>query len=226
MTKYETLDLSDICNVGLSEVPLKPAFGLQEYRGIPFIIGGDSQDESNLFLKLDSNSGPVRIKVNKKAYQVIFAHRLLDSKFMKDGSIGCNAAEYKFFMKDGSEKSTFIRERFEISSILKDAIPGVPGSPFSAVPDSDDSLMDRFEGPWDQIGRRQMESSQATVLDYYLWNWCNELSDTEIDYIEMIPGELPVLIAAITLSKVNENPFARVGKRPVKIRVNSNDSMK
>ena len=80
---------------------------------------------------------------------------------------------------------------------------GVPGAPFSAVPDSDDSLMDRFEGRWDQVGRRQMESSQASVQDYYLWNWCNESSGKEIDYIELIPGELPVLIAAVTLSHVD-----------------------
>ena len=80
MAKYETLDLSDICNVGVDEFPAKPSLGLQEYRGIPFMIGGESQNISNLFLKLDSNSGTVRIKVNKKAYQVIFAHKLLDSK--------------------------------------------------------------------------------------------------------------------------------------------------
>jgi hypothetical protein len=223
MAKYETLDISGICNVGLSEFPEKPALGLQEYRGIPFMIGGISQDSSNLFLKLDFNSGPTRIKVDKKACQVIFAHRLLDSKFMKDGSLGCVAAEYKFRMKDGSETSIAIRERFEIASVLPDAIPGVPGAPFSAVPDSDDYLMDRFEGRWDLNGRRQMESAQASVQDYYLWNWCNELSGKEIDYIELIPGELPVLIAAVTLSNVDENPFARVGRRPVKIEVNSNE---
>ena len=68
-----------------------------------------------------------------------------------------------------------------------------------------------------------MESSQATVQDYYLWNWRNESSDKEIDYIDLIPGELPVLIAALTLSNVDENPFARSGKRPVKIEVNSNE---
>ena len=180
MTKYEMLDISGICNVGLAEFSEKPAFGLQEYRGIPFMIGGRSQNSSNLFFKLDSNSGPVRIKVNKKACQVIFAHRILDSKFMQDGSLGCVAAEYKFIMKDGTETSVFIRERFEIAFISPDAIPGVPGAPFSAVPDSDDSLMDRFEGRWDQVGRRQMESSQASVQDYYLWNWCNESSGKEI----------------------------------------------
>ena len=223
MAKYETLDLSGICNVGLEEFPASPALGLQEYRGIPFLIGGGSQNISNLFLKLDSNSGTVRIKVDKKAHQVIFAHKLLDSKFMKDGSIGCSAAEYKFIMKDGSKTSVSIRERFEIASISPDAIPGVPGAPFSAVSDADDSLMDRFEGRWDQVGRRQMESSQATVQDYYLWNWRNESSDKEIDYIDLIPGELPVLIAALTLSNVDENPFARSGKRPVKIEVNSNE---
>ena len=86
MAKYETLDLSGICNIGLNEFSVKPAFGFQEYRGIPFVIGDESQDSSNLFLKLDSNSGPIRINVNKKAYRVIFAHRLLDSKFMKDAS--------------------------------------------------------------------------------------------------------------------------------------------
>ena len=65
MAKYETLDLSGICNIGLKEFSVKPAFGLQEYRGVPFAIGDGSQDSSNLFLKLDSNSGPVRIKVDK-----------------------------------------------------------------------------------------------------------------------------------------------------------------
>ena len=133
MAKYETLDLSGICNIGLKEFSVKPAFGLQEYRGVPFAIGDGSQDNSNVFLKLDSNSGPVRIKVDKKAYRVIFAHRLLDSRFMKDASVGSVAAEYKFRMKDGSETSVAIRERFEIATVLPDAIPPVKPTIFIEI---------------------------------------------------------------------------------------------
>ena len=47
-----------------------------------------------------------------------------------------------------------VRDRFEISTVPS----SYGGAPFVAVPDTNDQVLPRTEGPWDMVGRRQTEA--------------------------------------------------------------------
>ncbi len=161
MAEYEPLDLSSWCNSGLEALgdDADAPVGGQEFRGIPFLIGGRNFPAgSQCFLLLREGQG-VSVPVGKPAQYVVFAHRLMQSDLMEGMGLGRVVAEYVFHYSDGEEVRVPLRERFEISAVPTDHIMRLAlGVPYRALPDQKDSLMDRHEGSWGMAGRRQMES--------------------------------------------------------------------
>ena len=112
-----------------------------------------------------------------------------------------------------------IRERFEISSVPMDSFRGASGLPFLAVTDGKHELFPRNEGPWQELGRRQTEYLQATAKSYFLWCWSNPEPGVAVESIQIVPKGPAFVIAGVTLSHMDEHPFARQGRREAKITI-------
>ncbi|HET6387321.1 MAG TPA: hypothetical protein VFJ58_28350, partial [Armatimonadota bacterium] len=221
MLEYEPIDLSPFCNAGpeMIKCDCQPRIGAQTFQGLPFEIGGEG---ARCFIAFgpDLVSKPVRVPIEKPANWVIFAHRIFNSRLHEGDPPGRVYASYAFVYENGERVTTPIRERFEAGDIP----PGWGELPFIAVPDEKDGVRnDRYRGDWGSAGFRQTEASQALPRDYYLWAWQNPRPDRRIDHIEILPGagdesKTPgFLIAAITLSHLEESPFCQSAAVPVKL---------
>lgn len=218
MSDYDPLHLHAYHNAdtGIFDGNGNPGVGEQIFHGIPFSIGdgldgnacliGFGKDESLI-------SDPLEIPVNSRAYNVVFAHTLLETQIYKGGPIGYQVANYRFQYEDGEVVDAPIRERFEIS-----VLPLEWGQyPFLSVPDQKSSLIDRYDGPWEQAGRRQTEADQGWPGGYFLWSWSNPRPESVIESIMVEPGDLKFVISAITLGRVDEDPLCRRAAKSVKI---------
>jgi hypothetical protein len=94
------------------------------------------------------------------------------------------------------------------------------------VPDQKDGLPNRYAGQWSAGGNRQTEVTYAHRNDYYLWAWHNPRPETMIESLTIEPGERKFLIAAITLGQIDEEPFYRQGRRPVRITLSQSSDRK
>ena len=217
MNAYHPLDLSESYNAGPDVLPAgsEVETGAITMRGLPFRIGGA---DSNCFIALDASAGPMTIPVGGSARRVVFAHALLETSVPWGGPLGIPVADYVFRLSGGREERVPIRERFEIASApFPGAVPGVPSPPFRAVNDGQHRLLPRREGPWEETGRRQMEVAQALLKLYHLWAWKNPEPDAAVESIEIVPRGPRFMIAAITLGQLDEHPFVRQRRRPVKV---------
>jgi hypothetical protein len=212
MSDYTPLELESRYNVGTAFVgaEVHPKIGEQWFHGLPFQIGADT---NRCFIGFQSGAQPVTIPVNDTAFTLIFVHALLESQVMEGEPIGRVLAHYVVRDADGETVRIPIRERFEVSKI-----PTIWGQwPFLAVPDQKDWLAERYSGQWSDAGSRQTEANYAHQHDYYLWAWRNPHPERIIEMLTIEPGERKFLVAAITLGQIDEEPFARQGRRPVKI---------
>ncbi|MCC6629831.1 MAG: CehA/McbA family metallohydrolase [Chloroflexi bacterium] len=216
MTDYEPVDLSVWCNAGAALLGADTPLGLQVFHGLPFQIGASRPAPSSPCVIHFGSAGcpdPLRIAIGRPAHRVIVAHRLLESTLYEGGSLGEVVAEYVFHLAGGERVVAPTRERFEILAL------SVPwgGHAFNAVPDRANELQPRYEGRWDDYGRRQTEVSQAVPHRYVLWTWTNPRPAQAVVDLEIVPKGPSFLIAAVTLGHLDEHPFNRAGARPVKI---------
>jgi len=220
MVDYETLDLSKLCNAGpeLLADDAQAEAGYQDMRGLPFLVGSpDGKPGGDRFIAVGPDEGGVTIPVNARARRVILAHCLLESNVAQDGRWGVPVADYIFHLAGGVQERVPVRERFEIGTT-----PGVGTIPgghqtFRAVTDGHASMMSRYEGPWGMAGWRQLEARGNELRNYWLWPWVNPHPERTIESLEIVPVGARFIIAGITLSHVDEHPFAREGMRPARI---------
>lgn len=211
---YQTINLAPVCNSGLAfirpNVRLTP--GLQHYRGLPFRIGGEPPDAERCLIGFAADdTNPRVVPIGAPAKNVLFAHALLESRILEGEPVGAIVAHYVVRYADGAEIRLPMRERFEIAV--------VPiwwgGLPLLAVPDSNEGLMPRYTGRWDQMGERQAEAEQAWPEYFYLWNWTNPHPERAIESITLVPAGRKMVVAAITLGHIDEQPLRRTAKREV-----------
>ena len=216
MSDYVTIDLSQHCNVNASWVKQDEEFprGELSLRGLPFQIASDEKNQAR-FLGFGSGgySSPIEIPINRHVRWVIFAHRLMESKILEGELPGREICSYGFKYSEGVEVRAPIRERFEISYLAQHWGQAA----FFAVPDAQDSLFPREEGRWEETGQRQTEVKQAWPRWFVLWAWKNPDPDQEVEAIRVDPGDRAFLIAGITISNLEEEPFGREPLRPVLI---------
>jgi hypothetical protein len=153
---YTPLDLSSVCNAGadcLQDTEALPT-GCQMFHGIPFQIGSPGGEGHYCLIRLAGHDGALSIEAgDSPARHVLFAHRQLATQLLNGGSLGEVVAHYTLHYADGGGTLIPIRERFEIATV-----PTRWGQmPFLAVADQPDSLLPRYEGPWDAAGFRQAE---------------------------------------------------------------------
>lgn len=208
MDAYEPLDLSATCNAGMEFLGAqrRAPVGIQSFHGLPFQIGDADGAVKNCFIAFGSGyqEGALRIPIEKSVRNIVVAHRLMGSEIMNNGPLAESVAEYIFHLEGGETVSAPIRERFEISTV-----PNAGGAPFRSFQDQKDSLQPRFEGPWGNAGRRQMEANRANARGYVLWVWENPSPEKTVESLEVIPTGSSFLIAAITLGHANEYPISR-----------------
>ena len=218
MSDYEPLNLAEHLNGGLDALGAGSTaeIGPRHFRGLPFAIG---DDPARCFISLDGDSEPVNVPVGGAASRIIFAHRLLTSDIDDGGPVGVHVADYVFSLVDGQQHVVSIRERFETGFIPTDSFRGASGLPFLAVTDGKHRMMPRKEGQWQELGRRQTEYLQATARSYFLWSWTNPEPDVPVESIEIVPRGPAFVIAGVTLSHVDERPFARHGRREAVITI-------
>ncbi len=212
MPDYKPLELDLNYNVGTAFIgaDARPKIGEQAFHGLPFKIG---KDRGCCFIGWEAGAQATTIPVNDTAYNLIFVHTLLESQVLQGEPIGRPMAHYAVQYADNKIIRIPIRERFEIS-----VIPTTWGQwPFLAVPDQKDWLAERYAGQWSEAGRRQTEAYYAHQHDYYLYAWRNPHPEQVIAKLTVEPGERKFVVAAITLGQVDEEPFVRQGRRPVKI---------
>ena len=241
MTDYQPLDLSALCNSGVDALvehaaagfvkpprdltqpsayepqspQSTPRIGGQMFQGLPFQIGGRPASEDSCYLLLGAGPGTdtASVKVDSKARNIIFVHRLLDSEIEDGGPLGVHVADYVVHLEGGESVTVPIRERFEISIVP----PAWGGLPYRAVSDEKNSLPPRYVGAWEQAGRRQTEALRGAALDYFLWAWVNPQPDKTIEAIELVAKGPRFIVAGITLGHLDEHPFVRTGARELKI---------
>ena len=126
--------------------------------------------------------------------------------------MGSPCAEYVFTLVDGARHPVIIRERFEIGDIV-----GWGQLPFLALSDEQHHLFERWRGDWSAAGFRQTESQQGWPRDYFLWRWRNPNPGVALQRIDLVPRQAQVLIAAITLGLVDEDPLTHSGAVPVRV---------
>ncbi len=228
MMDYEYIDMSAWCNAGIECLPGEnPLLGEQSMRGLPFIVGSRDGDASeDRYISLAEGESAVTVPIGKTAHNVIFAHRQLETEQPANGPIGVRVADYEIRFADSETVTVPIRERYEISAVGdRQGISryGV-GYPFLAVTDQEDTLMPRYEGRYDETGRRQTEVVQAQPAWYWLWAWRNPTPGRTIESISIVPRGPRFIVAGITLGHVDEHPFSRDARIPV--RVELKDSLK
>jgi hypothetical protein len=214
---YQPLDLSAYRSapVGLlAHDAREAAVGFQQFHGLPFAIG--EGDTTFIGLGDGLSSEALSIPVDRTVFSVLFAHRLVGSHIPGGGPVGTTCAEYAFTLADGSHHSVPIRERFEIADIVQWG-----NAPFLALPDEQHRLQPRWYGAWGHAGFRQAESSQGTPRSYYVWRWRNPNPGVPLASIQLVPHQAKVLVAAITLGLVDEDPLAHSGMLPVRIELKS-----
>jgi len=219
MKDYSPLNLSRFCNVGVKFLNLgEPTLiGKQTLQGLPFKIGGGPKaSPKKCYIGFNGDKGlgaPVTIPIKSKAKHVIVAHTLLETRIPEGENVGRVIANYVFHYADGSKVSVPIRERLELA-----VLPAPWGQlALLAIPDHPDELMDRYEGHWDSSGQRLTEARQGMAWRHHLWPWTNPHPDRKIESMTIEPGDRKFVVAAVTLSKLDEYPFCTTARREVKI---------
>ena len=218
---YEAIDISAWCNTGADYLSDEdPTLGRQDCRGLPFVVGAaDAAQEENCYISLAEGEAPVTVPIRKTARHIIFAHRQMDTNQTANGPVGITVAHYAVRTEGHSPITVPIRERYEIS-VVGDR-RGISrfgvGFPYLAVPDHGDTLMPRYEGRFDLAGRRQTETVHAQPAWYWLWAWRNPTPDRVIESIEFAPRGPRFIVAGITLGHLDEHPFSREARRPVRV---------
>jgi len=212
---YRRLDISKYANTGariLGKGMLIPG-GKIKWHGLPFQLPGKKGAGRVLAFGKGVRKDAQRIAIGLNVRHLIFAHRLLDSKIREGDPIGRPCAEYVFHFAGGERLSVPIRERLEIG-----VAPADWGQlAMLAYPDQANHLLARNEGQWGELGFRQCETFEGRPQEFYLWPWTNPHPERVLDAVEVKPLGPRFYIGAVTLSFLEEPPFNRSAKKPVKI---------
>ncbi|GLY81015.1 CehA/McbA family metallohydrolase [Actinoallomurus iriomotensis] len=220
---YRALDLTASWNAPMTLLDdVDVSFtGSRLLYGLPFRFGAELSGASLIRVAGQSEVIPV----DAECHWVLFAHALEEPSLFEGAPVGETVAHYTFRYADGGAETVPVRQRFEIGPTprlwQRRPIPLDWGqTPFLAVPDAQHRLMHRTCGRYDAAGARfvDIDDPQARtpyVLPYrfYLWPWRNPRPGHRVAAIEIASAGPAVLIGAVTLSRLEEDPFGRTGAR-------------
>jgi hypothetical protein len=215
---YEPIDLTRSCNAGLDAVETRraPPIGDRRFHGIPFLIGAPSADSERCFILLEPDATAITVAVGKPAERIVVAHRRLRQGPPEDDPLaGTLVGEYAFRLDDGTTEEVPIRERLEIAAAADEGWDA--SGPFLAASTSELTLVDRYEGRWEDLGMRQCETAYGSLPDYFLWVWENPRPTVPVASVDLVSQGGRILVAALTASNAGEHPFVREAARTVRI---------
>ncbi len=220
MPDYEPLSLTRACNVTARFHPRPggPWLGRRTFHGLPFQIGPvrTRGAATRCFIGFDERAAAdqaVTVPIRRTARHLIFAHALLSTRIYEGGPVGETVAHYVIRYADGSEQRLPLRERFEVSA----AQTWWGQWPFVARPDQADRMWTRKTGKFADAGPRQTEAMPGGSHSYYLWAWRNPHPRRKIESLTVEPAGRRFLLAAVTLSHLDEPPFSRQTMREVMV---------
>lgn len=216
MNDYQPVDLTRWCNVEAEWIQegLDIPAGILPLRGLPFgISAGQASQAIFIGFGAEAHTGPIEIDVNCEAKWIIIAHRLLESRLFEGEPVGRRIATYRFCFENGEEAAIPIRERFEISVVP----PAWGQMPLLASADNHASLFPRHEGRWDKLGWRQTDFEESWPRWFILWAWKNPYPQSSVISLRVEPEDRRFCIAGLTVSQLDEQPFALLPRYPVKI---------
>lgn len=217
---YETLDLSGVFNSDLSffEDAHEVELGRRILHGLPFAFG--DRESAACVLRIGS-AETIRLPLPVRVDWLIFAHAVLETDLFSGGAVGDVCATYALVFSDGSQHAVPIRQRYEIGPTPRKwtgrPIPLDWGqTPFLAMPDTEQRLMHRSHGRYDEAGARLVEiedpqSRMPYVLPYrfYVWAMRNPYPGKELSHLILTGGGRTTIIGAITAGLTDEEPFGR-----------------
>ena len=214
---YQPVSLARMCNCGLDVYKgHTPPIGKQTFHGLPFTIGNDKSKRIYVGfgprVKKRSNKA-ITIPIRRTAYNLLFAHTLIETEQLEGEAVGRTVAEYEFAYADGKTVRVPIRERFEVGWFPL----GWGHYPFHALPDQQDIKFPRDGGKWADAGRRQTEADQGWPKGYYIWCWKNPRPRQKIASVTIHPTNATFIVAAITSGHLNEHPLTRDAGRDIKV---------
>lgn len=214
---YEALDLSARCNAGVDVLGDRPIeVGDRTFLGLPFRIGTPEDPHAPQLVLAEPGTEEVVIPVGRPVTRVIVAHRRLPgSDPAAEPALGDRVAEYAFELQGRDPFVVPIRERFEIA-----IAPGTWDwqAPFLAVGAGKGEPLDRRRGAWEDAGLRQTElPHRSRTNELFLWSWDNPEPGADLTAIRVRSEGSQLVVAAITLSHVAEEPFLRDPALPIRI---------
>jgi hypothetical protein len=215
---YTPIDLSSLANARLDVLDghRTPAVGRLTLHGVPFLVGPEDRTDRPCFVRLVPGSAPVTIAVDAVADRVLIAHRRERTREIEDDLvIGDEVGTYVFHVAGRPAESVAIRERYQIAVAPDEGFDA--SGPFFVASSSQIRLPDRLEGPWEMIGARQCEAAYDWLPDYYLYVWENPNPGDAVASIELAATGDPILVAAITLGTLGEDPFPTEAARTIRL---------
>lgn len=210
---YVALDLSIAANAGLEAFGDNPApsWGPALWHGLPFRLGGEDPSAPWLVALGPGGAESRSVPIARHATWVIFAHVLVDAPREAADTLGQAVAAYEFEFDSGPAELVTIRDRFEIAG---SSAPGADPAriswghlPFAAVTTERDHTPDRYSGPWGEAGGRLTETIHTWRAPLFLWPWRNPAAERRLERITLHARGRRVLVCAVTLSELDEEPF-------------------
>lgn len=232
MNGYRPLDLAAVANAGVDifEDPDDVQLGERSLYGLPFLFG----DRERAVLAVQPGTSAV-IPVRGRPTWLVFAHAVLEPDLFEGGRFGDAVGCYSLGYADGTAVTQTLRQRFEIGPTPRrwDGRP-LPldwgQTPLLARNDAEHVLMDRACGRYDEAGARLVgiddpQSRVPYVLPYrfYLWAMPNPRTDLDLVDVTVAAHGPSLLVGALTLSDLEEEPFTRTVAREVLIEVHGAD---
>jgi len=224
---YRPLNLDALynCPTELLEDAQEVRLGERTLHGLPFRFA--HPDAASTLLLLEQGQPATSLALNSKLRWLIFAHAVLEPHLYDGAPVGMPCAQYSLHYADGSRLDRPLRQRFEIGPTPRKwqgrAIPLDWGqTPFLALNDAQHQLMDRCCGRYDAAGARlvEVDDPQARVpyvlpYRFYLWALENPQPEKTVACLHMQASGCSVIVAAVTLSTLPEDPFGREVSREV-----------
>ena len=225
--RFQALSLNGACNADRAALPdslapppaLERAFGVQAFRGMPFLLG--SVGAANVLLVAGA---PVTVATGGlTARYLVFVHYVADrpSDYLpgfadtdRDGNdLGDHVADYVLRYGDGSEHVHPIRRRFAIQQ----ARIGWGASPFAAVPLLVDQVTascaeDQAAGRAPSVAYGSGESRHRSGRDAggpggWLYALPNPYPDRTIDAVVLRPAGEPCVVYGIAATELTDHPL-------------------
>lgn len=217
---YRPLDLDPVRNSPASILAdgETAEIGERLLHGLPFDFGAERE---RCILRLAPGDAAAEVPIDTPANWLIFAHAIADTDLFDHGDVGVECARYRLVFDDGTAAEFPVRQRYEIGPSPRrwDGRP-IPldwgHTPFLAVLENEQKLMDRTQGRYDAAGARlvQIDDPQSRVpyvlpYRYYLWALSNPQPDRRIARLEIVATTRTLLVGAVTASGLDEEPFSR-----------------